>query len=160
MSLFPARQAYRRKSGTVYSFPPTVAVLTYGQPPTAAPKQEIRLSGEGKNLRPANAGRGVAAVSRVHKRNEYTVPDFPGTPVTELTNHQLSAGWNMLDSVQGDAVDVGDLVVTGAGSIDDDAVYWWNATTGEFDLVTQFEQGKGYWVVASGDCTVSMTVPV
>ena len=79
-------------------------------------------------------------------------------PVTEWTSG-LTTGWNMCGSVCDASVNVGDLQDDPADAILDSAVYWWNPSSKSYGTASQVEQGKGYWVAATGDCNLTMTAP-
>ena len=82
-----------------------------------------------------------------------------GPPVTTWTG-SLGAGWNMIGSVYGDAVDTADLSDDPAGAVQDSAIYNWSPTTKSYQPASQIEQGKGYWAASTEACELTMTAPV
>jgi hypothetical protein len=83
-----------------------------------------------------------------------------GTPVTSWEDHPLIAGWNMIGSVCGDSVAVGDLDDDPSGSILDSAIYWWNPVSKSYETATSIVEGQGYWAATTVGCTLTMTAPV
>ena len=79
-----------------------------------------------------------------------------GTPVESWTGHQLKAGWNMVGSVCGDPLNVTDLDDGSTGALIRNAIYWWNPVTKSYDSKSQVEEGLGYWMAATQDCTLCM----
>ena len=81
-----------------------------------------------------------------------------GTPVTEWDS-SLTTGWNMVGSVCGDPVDVNDLDDGSTGAIIRNAIYCWNPEGKSYGSATAIEEGMGYWVATTVDCTLTMTAP-
>lgn len=79
-----------------------------------------------------------------------------GTPAESWTGHPLKAGWNMVGSVRGSTVNVSDLQDEPSGALIDNAVYWWNPVTKSYDSKSQVEEGLGYWMAVTADCTLCM----
>jgi len=78
-----------------------------------------------------------------------------GEPV-ETWEDNLSTGWNMIGSVSGDAVAVGDMDDVPADTIQDGALYTWNPTGKCYSVATQVEQGKAYWAACDDACVLSV----
>jgi len=78
-----------------------------------------------------------------------------GMPVTEWTD-ALAIGWNMCGSVHGASVAVGDLRDDPSSAVLDSAVYWWNPSSKSYNVATQIEEGKGYWVAATQACDLTV----
>jgi len=82
----------------------------------------------------------------------------PGTPVADWTD-SLAEGWNLIGSVHGDPVAVCDLADTPPETVQDDAIYHWNATTRSYEVATTIEQGKGYWATCIDACELTLGPP-
>jgi len=81
-----------------------------------------------------------------------------GTPLDGWTA-TLSAGWHMIGSLYGDPVGVETISADPSSALEGSSVYCWNPSTGRYDVATQIEQGKGYWVVLSEACELTVGTP-
>jgi hypothetical protein len=67
----------------------------------------------------------------------------------------LKAGWNMIGSVSGT------VNFTQPDDYPDGSVmaftYWWDPASKSYVYGTTIEYGKGYWVAAIRDCTLTLT---
>jgi len=79
-----------------------------------------------------------------------------GTPVESWTGHPLTAGWNMVGSVCGDPLNVTDLDDGSTGALIRNAIYWWNPVSKSYVSVSQIDEGLGYWMAATQNCTLCM----
>jgi len=79
-----------------------------------------------------------------------------GTPATSWEDHPLIAGWNMVGSVYGNSVAAGDLDDDPSGSILDGAIYWWNPGSKSYVGASQIDEGLGYWMATTENCTLTM----
>ena len=77
-----------------------------------------------------------------------------GAPVETWTG-SIAAGWNMIGSVISNA-SIADPDDSPGGSVQPFA-YWWDPDTKTYVFTTEIQPGKGYWVAATQDCT--LTVP-
>jgi hypothetical protein len=75
-----------------------------------------------------------------------------GAAVTTWTD-TLSAGWNMIGSVYGNPVPVGDLVDNPPSLV---VIYSWNADSKSYETATEIEQGKGYWAAVTETCVLTV----
>jgi len=87
-----------------------------------------------------------------------TIP-VTGTPITEWESG-LTAGWNMIGSVCGSPVAVGDLTT----NVDPDpllrgAIYWWNPVSKSYETAPSIVEGQGYWAATTQNCNLTMTAP-
>jgi len=85
-----------------------------------------------------------------------------GEPVTEWESG-LTAGWNMIGSVCGNAVSVNDadvFTVAPPGSVLTNAIYWWNPISKSYETATSIVESQGYWAATTVDCILTMTAPV
>jgi hypothetical protein len=76
--------------------------------------------------------------------------DLRGVGVSPLES-ALLAGWNMVGSSYGGVVPVGELEDDPDGSIETNAIYWWDAANGRYTLATAIEPGVGYWAIVSAE---------
>ena len=79
-----------------------------------------------------------------------------GMPGYEWTS-DITAPWNIIGSVIGDVL-VTDWNDVPGGSVEPYA-WWWNPTTHMYDffvLPTNIESAKGYWIAATGNCTLTL----
>jgi len=83
---------------------------------------------------------------------------IPGEPVIGWTT-SLSQGWNLIGSTHGEATPLTNLNETPADAINTDTVYWWNPSTGQYEVASQIEEGKAHWVVASEACSLTVGSP-
>ncbi|MBM2825457.1 MAG: LigC protein [Dehalococcoidales bacterium] len=136
LPVVPASTAYKSV------FPSALVVYTWN-PATKAYSSVA-------NLEPAK-GYWVAVTSD-------TVATVTGVPVFSWTT-SVKAGWNMAGSV------LGTVSFTAPNDDPDASVlafnYWWNPTSKSYAYGTTIEAGKGYWVAATRDAslTVSATSP-
>jgi len=80
-----------------------------------------------------------------------------GAPVTEWID-SASPGWNMLGSVHGGIVDFSDPDDIADGSVEG-FVYWWNPETKAYEYCKSIDPGKGYWIAATQDCSLTLGPP-
>ena len=82
-----------------------------------------------------------------------------GTPVTEWES-SLTSGWNMVGSVCGNPVAVADLTTdVTPDPLVRGAIYNWNPTGKSYIPASEIAEGLGYWVAATGGCTLTMCAP-
>ena len=81
-----------------------------------------------------------------------------GEPVENWTG-SLSAGWNMIGSVSGDPIAVGNLDDVPADTVQDGAIYTWNPTGKCYSIASQIEEGKGYWAACTAACDLVVGPP-
>ncbi len=76
-----------------------------------------------------------------------------GTPVTpETWTVHLYEGWNMIGGpYSATAISKNDLYDGGAGALRSEYMYWWDPD-GQYVDEDELEQGKGYWMAATGEC--------
>jgi len=76
-----------------------------------------------------------------------------GVPVTTWTS-DIKAGWNMIGSV------ISNASIANPNDNPDQSVqpftYWWNPVARTYVLTTNIEPGKGYWVAATQNCTLTL----
>jgi sugar lactone lactonase YvrE len=78
-----------------------------------------------------------------------------GTPVTQWESN-LTAGWNMCGSVCGDPIQVSDLQDDPSPSIVRSAIYSWNPTGKSYATASQIDEGLGYWVATTCNCSLTV----
>jgi len=82
--------------------------------------------------------------------------DLLGFPVERL-NLSLRQGWNLIGTPYG-----GSGIADPADDPDDSVIPWaftWNAVEKRYDMTQLLEAGKGYWVYALRDCTLTLPAP-
>jgi DNA-binding beta-propeller fold protein YncE len=89
-----------------------------------------------------------------------TTITLTGALVTSWSDHPLFAGWNMVGSVSGAPVAVGDLDDGSTGAVLTNSIYCWNPTGKCYDCSSDIQEGLGYWVATTQNCTLAMTAPV
>jgi len=67
----------------------------------------------------------------------------------------LCCGWNMIGSVCDCSVPFGSPDTDPEGDVEGFA-YWWDPMSKSYQYCTEIEPQKGYWVAATGDCTLSL----
>jgi hypothetical protein len=79
------------------------------------------------------------------------------TPETEFTIN-LSEGWNMIGMVgpAGSTIDFTDPNDNPDGSVIGTNTFWYDPAVGQYVLTSTLESGKGYWVLAIQDCTLTV----
>jgi len=81
-----------------------------------------------------------------------------GLPCPSWTDNGIRAGWNMIGSVHGSTQDFTDPTDSPDSSVEG-FVYSWDPEGKSYSYCTTIEPGMGYWVAATGDCSLSMGVP-
>ncbi|MBN1857474.1 MAG: S8 family serine peptidase [Dehalococcoidia bacterium] len=89
--------------------------------------------------------------------SEPTVISVRGVSVESWSALQ-AAGWNMCGSVFGSSVDFSDPEDDPGASVQAFA-YAWNPEAKSYTFTQTLEQGKGYWIAATQDCTLSLPTP-
>jgi hypothetical protein len=84
---------------------------------------------------------------------ENTIITINGTPIVNWTT-DIKAGWNMIGSVNATA-SIADPKDYHDGSVIPDA-YWWDPLGRSYNLTTDIQAGKGYWVAATEDCLLTL----
>jgi hypothetical protein len=76
-----------------------------------------------------------------------------GVSVTTWTS-DIKPGWNMIGSV------ISNASITNPNDNPDNSVqsfaYWWNPDTKTYVFTTEIQPGKGYWVAATQNCTLTL----
>ncbi len=83
-----------------------------------------------------------------------TVATVVGSPVMSWTS-SITAGWNMIGSVNA-AVGITNPEDTPDNSVQK-FTYWWNPVTKSYLYGTAIEAGKGYWVAAVNNCSLTLS---
>ncbi|MCK5213407.1 MAG: hypothetical protein KAQ74_05725, partial [Dehalococcoidia bacterium] len=81
-----------------------------------------------------------------------------GTPVDSWEEEPISAGWNMIGSVCGESVDFSNPADAPDGSVEGFA-YAWDPLAKSYSYTTTIEPGKGYWIAATQECTLTLPPP-
>ncbi len=84
---------------------------------------------------------------------EDTTITVSGTPIETWTTN-ITAGWNMIGSVSTNS-SIADPNDDPDGSVIP-PTYWWDPVTKSYVTTTDIEPGKGYWVAAVNDCTLTL----
>ena len=85
------------------------------------------------------------------------VVGIKGNPVSEWSRTVLS-GWNMIGSIYGSTTSIADPDDNPDGSIEGFA-YTWDPTTKSYTYCTSIDPGKGYWIAATQDCSLTLGPP-
>ena len=81
-----------------------------------------------------------------------------GTPVFSWIDDTISAGWNMVGSIFGQSPGIASPKDNPPGSVQGFG-YTWDPLTKSYVPTTTIEPGKGYWLAASQDCTLTLAPP-
>ena len=84
---------------------------------------------------------------------EATTVTVTGAPVESWTTG-IGAGWNMIGSIT-DSTNISEPNDNPDGSIQPFA-YWWDPVARAYDMTTDIEPGKGYWVASVQDCDLTL----
>ncbi len=106
-----------------------------------------------------------------HRAYWISITSAPTEPVT-LTGEPVSVdewsaslftGWNMVGTPWSEnPIPLNDLGDGGSGTLQDDAIYWWDAENRTYELILpdgDITPGVGYWMACTADCTVTMAPP-
>ena len=83
--------------------------------------------------------------------------DVQGVPVESWTQ-DISTGWNMTGSLYGCTPSIADPDDTPDASVEGFA-YTWDPLTKSYVYTTNIETGKGYWMAATADCSLTLAPP-